>query len=84
MSKDYTGSLYNLHDQVGECIRELNKSKERLRRALIAYGVPIPLEGGTLGEWAAMIEGALIMRLGSDSYDKLIEQMDRMEVVAHE
>ena len=36
--------------------------KERLRRALIRYGVPIPSEGGKLAEWAAIIEGALVER----------------------
>lgn len=34
----------------------IEEEKELLRAELIAYGLPIPAEGGTLGEWAELLK----------------------------
>lgn len=43
-------------------VYRIAEEKERLRRALIAYGVPIPAEGGTLAEWAELLEKEVMAR----------------------
>lgn len=34
----------------------IKEDKELLRAELIAYGLPIPTEGGTLREWAELLK----------------------------
>ena len=34
----------------------IKADKERLRKALLALGVPVPKEGGTLAQWAEALE----------------------------
>ncbi len=56
MKEKETSHKWRVVSEIEKETYRILEDKELLRAELIAYGLPIPTEGGTLREWAELLK----------------------------